>query len=114
MQNSSPADKDFQICVEFKDIEIEGFQQLGRWEDTEYLERSSEAVNKAMSTIRAMAIRTIKTIRLIEGSDRPEKVEVTFGLKLTADANAFVTSAGIESQIGVTLTWDKSKSSEKS
>jgi hypothetical protein len=69
-------------------------------------ERSAEAIDKAMGTIRAMSVRVVNTIREIKISERPSKVEVEFGITMTADADALVAKVGTEAAITVTLTWE--------
>jgi hypothetical protein len=36
-------------------------------------------------------------------------VEVSFGLKLTAEGNAMVAKVGVEATINVTMTWERKK-----
>lgn len=79
---------------------------------TEMAEKSSEAVSKAMMTIRHMAVRTIESVKKL--SDPPDAVEVQFGIKLDAEAGALVAKAGTEASINVKLTWrSEDKPSEK-
>jgi hypothetical protein len=66
--------------------------------------RSTEAIDSAMSTIRSMADRVSTAAR--EAKNRPTKVEVTFGLKLDAEAGAFIAKTGIEAGISVAITWE--------
>ena len=64
---------------------------------------SEKAIASAMSTIHALAQRVVATIDAI--SDRPNTVEVDFGLKLTAGAGALVASASTEASFIVKLMW---------
>jgi hypothetical protein len=68
-------------------------------------EQSRKALDAAMNTIHAMAERVNATIAAI--SDRPNKVEVEFGLKLDAQAGALVASASTEAGFNVKLTWER-------
>jgi hypothetical protein len=72
-------------------------------------EKSGEAINHAMKSMRAMAKKTVKAIKEIPVSERPHKVEVSFGLKLTAEGNALVAKAGVEAAINVTMSWERKK-----
>ncbi len=72
----------------------------------EVVERSEKALASAMNAIHNMARRVKTTIDAI--SDRPDTVEVTFGLKLTAGAGALIASAETEASINVKLGWKKS------
>ncbi|HNT76131.1 MAG TPA: CU044_2847 family protein [Anaerolineae bacterium] len=68
-------------------------------------EKSAHALNVAMGTIRAMAERVTATIDGI--SDKPTEVSVEFGLKLDAEAGAYIAKASAEAGFTVTLTWKK-------
>ena len=54
-----------------------------------------------------MAARTVETVKKL--SDPPDEVEVSFGLKLDAEAGAVVAKAGTEASINVKLTWEREK-----
>lgn len=70
-------------------------------------EKSKEAINCAMKSMRGMAKKTAKAIKEIPVSERPHKVEVAFGMKLTAEGNAVVAKTGVEASINVTMTWER-------
>ena len=69
-------------------------------------EKSKEAMDKAMKSVRGMAKKTMKTIKEIPISERPSSISVSFGLKLSAEGNAVVTKAGMEATLNVTMTWE--------
>jgi hypothetical protein len=46
-------------------------------------------------------------------AERPDEVEVEFGLLLKTDANAFVVNAGMEAQITVKLKWQHETDEDK-
>lgn len=74
------------------------------------VEKSQEAMEHAMKTVRRMANKTMKTIEAIPISERPTTFEVQFGIKLNAEGNALVTKAGGEATMNIKLTWEhKSK-----
>jgi hypothetical protein len=74
------------------------------------VEKSKDAMEHAMKTVRRMAKKTMKTIQAIPVSERPTTFEVQFGLKLNAEGNALVTKVGGEASINVTMSWEhKSK-----
>jgi hypothetical protein len=70
-------------------------------------EKSKEAIDHAMKSMRGMAKRTVKSIKEIPVSERPHTVSVSFGLKLTAEGGALVAKAGVEAAINVTMTWNR-------
>ena len=69
-------------------------------------EKSKEALDKAMKSVRGMAKKTMKTIKEIPISERPSSISVSFGLKLTVEGNAVVAKAGAETSFSVTMTWE--------
>ena len=70
-------------------------------------ENSKKAINSAFKSMRGMAKKTVKAIKEIPVTERPHKVEVSFGLKLTAEGGALVAKAGVEAAINVTMTWER-------
>ncbi|MBL1173999.1 CU044_2847 family protein [Pantanalinema sp. GBBB05] len=69
-------------------------------------ERSTQALDSAMGTIRGMAHRVVKTMQSLPVAERPAQVEVQFGIKMTVEGNAAIAKAGAESTITVKLIWD--------
>ena len=69
-------------------------------------ERSARAVDRAMQTIREMAERVTATVRGI--AEKPQQVEVAFGLKLDAEVGALIAKTGVEASINVKITWKNS------
>jgi hypothetical protein len=69
-------------------------------------EKSAEAIDKAMGTIRGMAAKVMASVNQIKVAERPTSVEVTFGIKLTAAGDALVAKVGAEASVTVTLTWE--------
>ena len=65
--------------------------------------RATQTLEEALDRIKPAAGAVVKKLR--ELSDRPDEVEVTFGLKLTAEAGAIIAAAGIEANYTVTLKW---------
>ena len=70
---------------------------------SELVEKSKEALDKAMVTIQGMAKRTIAAAKDL--SDPPDAIEVEFGIKLDAEAGAMVAKAGTEASINVKMVW---------
>lgn len=73
----------------------------------ELVEKSKAALDHAMKSVRGMARKTVKAIKAIPVTERPHVVEVSFGLKMTAEGNAVVAKAGMEAAINVTMTWER-------
>ena len=69
------------------------------------VERSEQAIDSAMNTIHNMAQRVKAAIDAI--SDRPDTVEVAFGLKLGAGAGALIANTNTEASINVKMIWER-------
>jgi len=70
-------------------------------------EKSKEALDNALKTMRKMAKKSVKAIREIPVTERPNTISVAFGLKLSAEGGAVVAKAGVEAAINVTMTWQR-------
>lgn len=70
-------------------------------------EKSREALDDALKTMRKMAKKSMKAIREIPVTERPSSIAVSFGLKLNAEGGAVVAKAGVEAAINVTMTWQR-------
>lgn len=79
---------------------------------TNIAQKSVEALNSAMAAIYGMSRRIVATVSQLPVKEKPEAVEVTFALKLTTDAKAYIVNAGSEAQITVNLKWER-KTEEK-
>lgn len=95
------------ILVEF--APRAGVQQVSIFDmPLEQLEElSSQALDSAMETITQMAQRARALRDKIP--DEFTQVEVEFGIKLDAEAGAFLAKAGGEAALSVTLTWERPK-----
>ena len=71
------------------------------------IEKSQEAIERALKSMRGMAKKTAKAIKEIPVAERPGTIAVSFGLKLTAEGGAVVAKAGVEAGINVTMTWQR-------
>jgi hypothetical protein len=69
----------------------------------ELLEKSSAALDSAAGAIRGMARKFGDQLTTLPV--RPREAELEFGVKLTAEAGAFVAKAGGEGTIVVRLKW---------
>lgn len=65
--------------------------------------KSSEAVDEAMGTIKEMSRRFNNTVEQMP--NRPSQIELSFGIKLTAEAGALLAKVGGEAAIGVRMVW---------
>lgn len=110
MTETTLYDADAPILVEFAPLPQTGVRQVSLRPGEipqELAEKSARALDSAMDTIRAMAHRVTETVRGIQVSERPHEVAVEFGLKLDAEAGAYIAKAGTEAGFKVTLTWQR-------
>lgn len=92
------------ILVEVEDnTDIGGVVRAAR--PGEVVERAQKTFEEAMDKVKPAAAAIIAKIRSL--SDAPDEAEVQFGLKLSADAGAFVAAVGVEANYTVTLKWKK-------
>ena len=70
-------------------------------------EKSKEAIDDALKSMRKMAKKSMKAIREIPVTERPSIISVSFGLKLNAEGGAVIAKAGVEAGINVTMTWQR-------
>lgn len=105
-------DDDTPVLVELKPAKMRG-EQDASINVQELFEKSTQALNNAMAAIYSMSRRVVGTVREIPIAERPDEVEVEFGLLLKTDANAFVVNAGMEAQITVTLKWKRQNADAK-
>jgi hypothetical protein len=92
--------EDREVLVEF--VQRPGVQQVALT-PSEVAEKSAEALDSAMNTIRQMAGKVCATVAAM--TERPAGVQVAFGLKFDAEAGAFIAKTGLEASVNVTLTW---------
>jgi hypothetical protein len=68
-------------------------------------EQAQQTFEAALDKIRPAAQTIIQKLRALH--DPPDEIEVEFGLKLNAQAGAFLAAAGTEANYKVTLTWKR-------
>ncbi len=95
-------DENTPLIVEFSPQP--GLQQVSL-SPADVLEKSTQALDSAMSAIYHMAGRVSSTMDAMV--DRPNKCEVEFGLKLQMESGAIISKVGGEGSITVKLTWEQ-------
>lgn len=73
---------------------VPGVRGVARPSREDLTEKSAELIEKAMGTMRSMAAKVVENMKKIKVSERPNKVEVEFGIKLDAEAGALVPKPG--------------------
>jgi len=95
------------VVVEM-DEPVSGVTQAAR--PGEVAAKASQTFEDAMDRIRPIATTLVSKVRDL--ADPPDEAEFEFGLKLTAEAGAILTSAGGEAHCKVTLTWKRNEKNE--
>jgi hypothetical protein len=101
-------DEDTPILVEF--APRPGVQQVAL-SPADWAEKSAQALDRAMGTIRQMAQRVSALRDALP--DEFTQVELEFGVKLDAEAGALLSKVGGEASINVTLTWERSDAGDE-
>jgi len=91
------------ILVEFEEV---GVRSVSAKDSRELVEKSKQAIERSMTTVKRMAKKAIKTIQAIPVSERPHTFQFQFGIKLSGDVGAVVAKAGAETAFTVTMTWE--------
>jgi hypothetical protein len=123
MSSSSETKEPSSILIEFvreEDVEYDDEEaeepgepeegRLRQWfkKDKTSLEKKSEvAIDKAMKTIKEMSDRVSSTIENLQ--NRPNSVEVGFGIKFDAAFDVMVAKVGTEASMTVMLKWEMEK-----
>ena len=95
------------ILVEANEPEPEGgIVRAAR--PVEVIARASQTFEHALDVVRPAAATILKKLRALH--DQPDEIEVEFGLKVSAEAGAFVASAGVDANYTVRLKWKKPES----
>jgi hypothetical protein len=99
-----PLEDGTNILIEIDDVEQGGLVKASL---SETVVKAQQSLEKSLEKVKPAAQYIIKQIR--ELHDSPDEVQVSFGLKLSADAGAVLASASAEANYTVTLKWAKEK-----
>lgn len=91
------------ILVEIDEPEIGNMVRSARPSET--IVKAQKTFEEAMEKVKPAAAAIIAKFRSLH--DALDEIEVEFGLKLGADAGAFIASAGVKANYKVTLKWKK-------
>ena len=70
-------------------------------------EKAQTTFEEALSKVRPAAETVLHQLRKIHQS--LDEIQVKFGLKLSAEAGAFIAAAGMEANYKITLTWKRDR-----
>jgi hypothetical protein len=77
----------------------------------EIADKARDTFEDALDKIKPAAQAIIDKLRALY--DAPDEIGVEFGIKLSAEAGAFIASAGVEANYKVSLKWTKSPASAR-
>jgi hypothetical protein len=89
--------------VELDDSEQEGMVPAAR--PGEMATKAKQTFEEALEQIKPGADVIVEKLRGM--SSRPDEMEITFGLKMSANAGAFIAASGIEANFTVLLRWNR-------
>jgi hypothetical protein len=75
----------------------------------EVVQRASQTFEAALSRIKPMASGIVSTLQ--ELAQRPDEIQVEFGVKPSANAGAVLAAAGVEGNYKITVIWRKNPGS---
>ena len=88
------------IVVEIDEPDMGGTVRAGR-EDK--IEKARETFEDALNKVLPVTKTVVEKLRGI--ANKPDEIEVTFGVNLSTRAGAFIASASVEANFGVTVRW---------
>jgi len=101
---SFPLDDGETILVEVNELENGGMELAT---PTTVIEKAQYTFGQALDKIKPIAETIIDKLRDLR--HRPDEVQVTFGVKLTAEAGALIAAASAEGNYEIVLTWKSYK-----
>lgn len=84
-----------------------GVVKAARPSSEEVVEKAKVTLEDALDKIKPAAQSIINKLRGL--TDAPDEIGVEFGIKLSAEAGAFIASAGVEANYKVSLKWVKTQ-----
>ena len=90
------------VLVEIEDRAAE--ETMRGYRGGEIAGKAARTFEQALATIKPAAEAVVSTVTAL--SEKPDEIQVTFGLKLTASV-AMIASTGAEGNFEVTLTWKR-------
>ncbi len=105
-----PTENGASMLVEIEDSEKGGLVKASRSDAV--IVKAQQSLEKSLEKVKPAAQFIILQLRKLH--DAPSEIQVTFGLKLSADAGAVLASAGAEANYTVTLKWEKKNTAKTS
>jgi len=91
------------VLIEVEEPQAGGLTRAAR--PGEVAAKAKHSLEEALEHVKPAAAAVIAQLRSLH--DAPDEVGVEFGIKLSAEAGAFIAAAGVEANYKVTLKWTK-------
>ncbi|GCF08506.1 CU044_2847 family protein [Dictyobacter arantiisoli] len=98
-----PLDTGEHIVIEVNEPDTGGTVRAGRGER---IEKAKETFEAALDRVLPATRRIVEKLR--STTDKPDEIEISFGVNLGSEAGAFIASASVEANFSVTVRWQKS------
>ena len=95
-----PLEEGGSILIQIDEPESGGTVRAGR---DATIEKARETFEDALNKVLPAAKSVVEQLRNMES--KPDEIEVTFGINLSAQAGAFIASATAQANFGVTVRW---------
>ena len=96
-----PLEEGGSILVQIDEPDTGGTVRAGR---EEAIEKARETFEDALNRVLPAAKSVVEKLQSM--ASRPDEIEVTFGINLSAKAGAFIALATAEANFGVTVRWN--------
>jgi hypothetical protein len=100
-----PLDGGGSVFIESDEPELAGTVRVGRADGVP--EKAKQTFEQSLETVRTVAGALLAKVD--ELSDRPDELEIEFGIKLSGEIGAILASAKAEANYAVTMTWRRAE-----
>jgi hypothetical protein len=101
-----PLENGTSLQVEINENESSGVTRAARFDGS--IEKAQSTLEKSLEKVKPAAQFILQQLRSL--SDTPDEIEVSFGLKLSAEAGIVLAAGvGMEANYAITLKWAKEK-----
>ncbi len=97
-----PLEEGGSILVQVDEPETGGTIRAGR---DDVIEKAKDTLEDALNRVLPAAKSVVEKLQSMPR--KPDEVEVTFGIQLSAQAGAFIASTGTDANFGITVRWTK-------
>jgi hypothetical protein len=100
-----PLDEGGSVYIESDEPEIGGTVRIGRADGMP--EKAKQTFEQSLDTVRTVASALLAKVD--ELTDRPDELQIEFGIKLSGEIGAILASAKAEANYSVSMTWRRAE-----